>query len=67
MLPTPRIPFEQSMARMRKCLARIAAGERMTRPNPLLGPMTHDEWVRMQCGHCQLHLGFLHYPDAPRA
>ena len=67
MLPMPGIPFEQSMARMRRCLARIAAGERMTRPNPLLGPMTHDEWVRMQCGHCQLHLGFLHYPGAPDA
>ena len=67
MLPTPGIPFEQSMARMRKCLARIAAGERMTRPNPLFGSMSHDEWVRMQCGHCQLHLGFLRYPGAPGA
>lgn len=65
MLPRPGIPFEQAMARMRRCLARIAAGERMTRPNPIFGPMAHGEWVRMQCGHCQLHLGFLQYPGAP--
>lgn len=66
MLPTPGIPFEQSMARLRGSLARITAGERMSRPNPIFGPMSHEEWVRMQCGHCQLHLGFLHYPGAPQ-
>jgi hypothetical protein len=67
MLPAPGIALETSMVRMRRCLARIAAGERMTRPNPIFGPMMHEEWVRMQCGHCQLHLGFLHYPGAPGA
>ena len=65
MLPQPGIAFEQSMARMRHCLARIAAGGRMSQPNPLFGPMSHEEWTRMQLGHCQLHLGFLDYPGAP--
>ena len=66
MLPRPGISLQESMGRMRRCLARIASGERMSRPNPLFGPMTHEEWVRMQCGHCQLHLGFLQYPGATR-
>lgn len=65
MLPQPGIAFEQAMARMRRCLSRMSAGERMSQPNPVFGEMSHEEWMRMQLGHCQLHLGFLDYPGAP--
>ncbi len=31
-------------------------------PNPIFGPLTHDEWKRMNLGHAALHLSFFH-PD----
>lgn len=57
--PRPGVTFEQGMARIRRALARIDAGERMTKPSPWLGPMTHQEWVVLNANHCQLHFGFL--------
>ncbi len=57
--PRPGVTFEQGMARIRRALARIDAGERMTKPSPWLGAMTHQEWVALNANHCQLHFGFL--------
>ena len=34
----------------------------MTHPSPLLGPMSHDDWVELHCRHAELHFGFL-VPD----
>ena len=57
--PRPGVTFDQGMVRIRRALARIDAGERMTKPSPFLGPMTHQEWVALNANHCQLHFGFL--------
>lgn len=51
--------FDEALARLR------AAAQRLDRdapslPNPLLGPLTHDEWKSLNLRHCELHLGFLH-------
>lgn len=29
-------------------------------PNPLFGPMTHDEWISLNLRHAELHFGFQH-------
>jgi hypothetical protein len=29
-------------------------------PNPVFGPMTHEEWIALHCRHAELHLGYLH-------
>lgn len=46
----------------------IGAFERLEReaptgPNPVFGPLTHEEWMRLNLGHAELHLSFFH-PDA---
>lgn len=34
--------------------------EAPTRPNPVLGTLTHDQWKRLHLNHAALHLSFLH-------
>jgi len=63
LLPRAGVSFEDGMARLRHALARLEAGERMTHPSSFLGPLTHDEWVRLNLNHTQLHLGFLAFPE----
>lgn len=57
--PDPEVPTEEGAAYLRAQLDRIGAGERMTAVSPLLGPLDHDEWVRLQLRHAELHLSFL--------
>jgi len=49
------------MDRLRSALARLDADEKFTQPSPLLGRLSHEQWVRMQLGHASMHLGFLDY------
>jgi hypothetical protein len=30
-----------------------------TAPSPILGTLTHEEWIAMHLRHAELHLGFL--------
>lgn len=52
-------PLDQAEARL---LAAIDRLERHppTAPNPVFGPLTHDEWKKINLGHGKLHLSFLH-------
>lgn len=59
-MPRPNCPFDQALARMRRLIDRVDAGERLTKPSPVFGKLSHDQWLRLHFGHCQLHLGFLH-------
>lgn len=52
--------FEEGMGAIRAEVARTRAGERFSHPSPLFGPLTHEQWLILQLGHCSLHLGFLH-------
>ena len=65
-MPRPGVTYEQGMTRIRRALSRIEAGERMTKPSPWLGAMTHEEWVRLNLNHTAMHFGFLTYPGAPQ-
>jgi hypothetical protein len=42
--------FNAAWGRMKK--------EAPTLPNALFGRMTHDEWIRLQLRHAELHLSF---------
>ncbi|MCC6428402.1 MAG: DUF1569 domain-containing protein [Phycisphaerales bacterium] len=53
------VSFEEGAARVRAALARMDRTE-PTRPNPLFGPMRHEEWKAMNTRHCELHMGYLH-------
>lgn len=64
--PRPGVTFQEGMSRIRRAIGRLDAGERMTQPSPLLGALTHEQWVRLNLNHTQMHLGFLTYPGAPQ-
>jgi len=57
--PQPGVSFEEGLALMRTQLDRIDAGAQMTSDSPLLGKMTHEQWVKLHLDHCRLHFGFI--------
>ncbi len=60
LIPNETTTTEQGLARMRKVLARIEAGERFNQPSPVFGKLTHEQWCTLQSGHATLHLSFIH-------
>jgi len=59
MLPDDEVPFEQGMQDMRDVLARLDSGARMEQASPLLGPLTHDQWMGMMLRHSAMHHSFI--------
>jgi len=57
--PDPGITDREGLEFLREQVGRIRAGERMTHPSPLLGKMTHDDWVNLHRKHASLHLSFI--------
>src|SRR5262245_5022893 len=54
-LGTEAAPTEQSLPRYRAAMQRLQM-EAPTKPNILFGPLTHDEWIRLNLRHAELHL-----------
>ncbi|MCC6675527.1 MAG: DUF1569 domain-containing protein [Phycisphaerales bacterium] len=52
------VPFETGLHTFRAALDRMEKTP-PTIKNPILGRLTHEEWMQMQCRHAELHLGFL--------
>lgn len=48
-----------AIARLRKAWARLEAAHPGI-PNPLFGELTHQQWIRLNLGHAELHLSFFH-------
>jgi len=61
LLPPDEVSVEDGLAALRGQLARIDAGEKMTHASPVLGKMTHEQWVLLHLDHCRMHFGFLRY------
>ena len=61
-LPTPGTTVEAGLGRLRAVVDRLDAGTKCTKPSPAFGALTHDQWMRLNLGHAQLHLGFVSYP-----
>jgi hypothetical protein len=53
------LPTEEGVARYRRAWERLRKTVPPI-PNPLFGPLTHQEWIALHCRHAELHLGFLH-------
>lgn len=53
---------EEGFAAIRKALHRLKT-ETHRVPSPFLGPMSIDDWNKMNCRHCELHLSFI-VPEA---
>ena len=54
-----RMPTDQALEELRAAFARLASqpppGE-----NPVFGPLSHDEWIKLNLRHAELHFGFFH-------
>lgn len=59
-VPSAETGFAEAIAHLRAQIGRTVAGERFAHESPLLGVLSHDQWLTLQLGHCQLHLGFMH-------
>lgn len=46
-------------AQLRRAVERLKAAP-PSGPNPLLGPLTHTQWMSLHCAHAALHLGYVH-------
>lgn len=49
---------DEGLARFQKAAARLKAAPPQA-PNIVLGPLTHEEWIKMHLGHAALHLGYM--------
>jgi hypothetical protein len=56
-LGTADMPPREGLDRYRKAVERLKAAAPSC-DNPLFGPMTHDEWIRLNLSHASLHLSF---------
>ena len=59
-LPDPETTWDDAVSALRNAVGRIEAGERMTQPSPLLGAMSHEDWVKLNCRHAEMHFSFMH-------
>ncbi len=54
---TEPMETDQALVALRKALPRLQS-QMPTVPNPILGPLTHEEWVILNLRHAELHLSF---------
>ncbi|MCH2136627.1 MAG: DUF1569 domain-containing protein [Phycisphaerales bacterium] len=59
MLPDDHVTFEQGMSEMRAAVARLDAGDKMEQPSPILGDLTHEQWMGMMLRHSAMHHSFI--------
>lgn len=56
---TEPLSTEEGARRFRSAWERLAANAPLL-PNPVFGPLAHDEWIKAHLRHAELHLGFFH-------
>lgn len=66
LLPDPAVTEEDGAEALRSAIAHFnASATGPVVPHRLFGPLSKDEWHRLQCIHCAHHLGFaLPDPDS---
>jgi hypothetical protein len=57
--PEPSVSREEAAAHVKRQIARVRDGERMTQECSLEGMYTHEQWVYIHLRHAELHLSFL--------
>jgi Protein of unknown function (DUF1569) len=50
---------DEALAQLRTAFERLAR-ETPTVPNPMFGELTHEEWIKLNLRHAELHLTFFH-------
>ncbi len=55
------LPVSQAAERLRKALGRLKNGEPARYDSPAFGPMSHDDRIKLNLRHAELHLSFLNF------
>lgn len=55
---------DEGLARFRAALERVRTSA-PPRPNPVFGPLTHQQWIQLNLRHAELHLSFHSRDGAP--
>lgn len=58
---TEQLSTAEGLARLERAYARLNAAP-PSRPNPVFGRMTHDQWKQLHLRHAEGHLSVLHPP-----
>jgi hypothetical protein len=59
-LATESLSLQEGAARVRRAFERLKK-ERPTQENVLFGTLTHEDWIRLNLRHAELHLGYFRY------
>lgn len=57
--PPAEISLDDAVAAFREEIRVARQPGAMSRPSPLLGPMTHEQWEQVHCRHAEHHFGFI--------
>ena len=53
------IPTDEGLTRYRAAMQRLRTTA-PTIPNPVFGPLTHEQWIQLNLRHAELHFSYLH-------
>jgi hypothetical protein len=56
---TEQLVLDEGLDRLRKAWDRLRTSPPAV-PNPIFGPLSHQEWIQLNLRHAELHLSFLH-------
>ena len=62
MIPNQSITLTEAIANLRAEIER-AQKEKMTKPSPVFGKMTHEQWTNLHLRHAELHFSFIQLPE----
>ncbi len=61
--PPADITLDEAMRGLREEVPLASQPGAMRHPSPLLGPLTHEQWIKLHCRHAEMHFSFLHPVD----
>ena len=56
--PDKDVRDDAGAAELLGVLDRVEAGERFSHKSPLLGRLTHEQWIKLHLRHAELHMSF---------
>ena len=58
--PAEDVTWADALNLLRKEIGRARDRGRMTQPSPILGRMSHEDWIKLHCRQAELHFSFMH-------
>ena len=58
-LATERMETDAALRELREAFGRLER-QMPAKPNPVLGPLSHEDWIKLNLRHAELHFSFFH-------